>query len=100
MFIKKFKKIIAIATALITICSCTGVFTCANAATSTIVYGDVNADGKVDIGDLVVFNKYLVGACSITNYDEADVNCNGIISALDRDVLAKYLTKSIDSLPV
>jgi hypothetical protein len=53
-----FKKITAVLLAAVTLNVGSAVSFSADAAT---LYGDVNGDGAVDIGDSVSFNKYLAG---------------------------------------
>lgn len=52
--------------------------------------GDVNADGNIDILDLVCLKKYCAGAADI-NKTAANLDSDGIISAGDAAVLRKLL---------
>lgn len=94
-----FKRIAASVTAICAVgtisLSCLSV----DAATNTVLYGDVNMDGAISILDVVSFNKYLFGMCDFTDYQNMDVNCNGLIDYIDRDLISAYITNKIGSLP-
>jgi hypothetical protein len=95
MFTKKSKKFVAVIVALATIGSCVGTFTYANAATSTVIYGDVNGDGTVDLADAVVLNKYLSGNIDIRNITATDVDANCVIDTIDSKILMYRLVGTI-----
>ena len=72
---------------------------------TTILYGDVNGDGKVNTKDDAALARYLA---KWTGYDDttvnteaADVNGDGKVNAKDNAVLARYLAKwtGYDTLP-
>lgn len=66
-----------------------------------IVYGDVNEDGKVTIIDVVMLNKKLMGAETLTETAEvnADVNLDGGLDAIDSLNILKSLVKLL-TLPI
>jgi len=73
-----------------------GTTTTTNAGTSKVLYGDVNVDGKVNIADVVVLNKYLNDAKSYAITDQGKVNadCQSVgngIDALDSDAIIKSI---------
>ncbi|WP_303834350.1 discoidin domain-containing protein [Ruminococcus flavefaciens] len=58
------------------------------------VTGDVNGDGSVAVADLVMLQKYILGAGKLTAPDNADVNGDGNIDVFDLVTLRKLLIKS------
>lgn len=58
------------------------------------VYGDVNADGRIDSLDLVIFKKYLLSQdISVINADNSDINKDDRIDAIDFVQLKALLMK-------
>ena len=58
----------------------------------TVVRGDVNADGTVNMGDLTALIEYLLtNDPSMVNLDNADCNQDGFIQTIDMVVLIDYL---------
>lgn len=56
--------------------------------------GDVNADGDVNVADLVMLQSYLLGKTrTLTDNSAADLNGNGIIDVFDNVRLRKILLK-------
>lgn len=53
--------------------------------------GDVNSDGSVDIADLVMLQKYVLGSGVITDWTAADVCCDGQIDSFDTAMLRRIL---------
>ena len=84
--------------ALVAVCACTAI-AMPVFATGNVLYGDVNQDGIVSMSDIVIFNKYLLGRCDITNYTAADVNQNYLLDYVDRDLIQAYLVQLISALP-
>ncbi|MBE6850438.1 MAG: hypothetical protein E7504_01680 [Ruminococcus sp.] len=66
------------------------------------VYGDVDCNGKVDILDIIVLNKNLLGAADVTPQGKinADVNKDGKPGSDDSLSILKFIVKLIDKLPV
>ena len=58
------------------------------------VTGDVNGDGSVAVADLVMLQKYIIGAGKLTAPDNADVNGDGAVDVFDLVALRKLLIKS------
>ena len=62
--------------------------------THTIIYGDVNSDGKVNAQDRVYLTRYIA---RWDGYDinplTSDVNCDEKINAQDRLILARHLAR-------
>ena len=75
----------------------------ADTATSEIIYGDVNSDGKVNIEDQTKLSRYIAGVSGYslneTEKKAADVNLDGKISIEDKTVLQKYFAGTIKKLP-
>jgi hypothetical protein len=57
------------------------------------VIGDVNGDGEVKVADLVMLQKYIIGAGKLTTPDMGDVNGDGNIDIFDLVALRKLLVK-------
>ena len=55
--------------------------------------GDLNGDGKVNLSDLSIVSDYIKNGTSIANsyIGNADINEDGIIDALDRAYIARYI---------
>lgn len=55
------------------------------------VIGDVNGDGEVKVADLVMLQKYMLGAGKLETPDLADVNSDGNVDVFDLVALRKLL---------
>jgi len=55
------------------------------------VRGDVNADGKADIGDAVACLAFLFGGAELRCQDAADINDDGVLNIADPITLLTYL---------
>ncbi len=66
------------------------------------LYGDADCNGKVDILDIIVLNRNLLGAGELTAQGKAnaDVNNDGKPAADDSLNILKYIVKLLDKLPV
>ena len=62
--------------------------------------GDVNADGEIDILDLMLMTQSIVGMNSLTimQTKAADVNADGVVDVFDLMKVAQYICGMIDSL--
>ncbi|MGN1403293.1 MAG: dockerin type I repeat-containing protein [Ruminococcus sp.] len=60
-------------------------------ASATVLRGDVNGDGYVDITDAVSLNRYLAGGYKVTNMSALDYDRDYIISRADSDALYRFL---------
>ena len=75
--------------------------TTATAAPGDTLYGDTNCDGKVNIADVVVLNKYLNDASSYDIKDQGKINAdccdagNGL-DANDSDAIIKSIVHLVD----
>ena len=68
--------------------------------TPSIVYGDVNGDGKVNNTDAVLVLKYVVGTFTGTiNETAADVNGDNQINNTDAVLILKYAVGTIEKFP-
>jgi hypothetical protein len=65
-------------------------------------YGDANVDGSVNVLDVIVLNKSLMGSGDISEQGalNADVDLSGKLSAADSLLIMKYIVHLIDGLPV
>ena len=58
----------------------------------SFIYGDVNADGSVDVGDVVVLTNYLYrGGPPPQPWVSGDTNCDGYVNVGDVVYLVNYL---------
>jgi len=64
--------------------------------------GDINLDGSIDIADVIVLNKYILGVKSLTDEQRAVADCysDGEINSTDSLTLLKYVLQMIRKLPV
>ena len=64
-----------------------------NAVVETIIYGDINEDGKVNINDLIKLRKNLAGleTLSVNGNKSADVNKDGKVNMNDLIKMRKHL---------
>ena len=65
----------------------------------TPIFGDVNSDGAIDIMDVILLNKYILGSQYLDDYQRkcADVNQDGLLDAGDALNILKYVVGNIDS---
>ncbi len=74
-----------------------------NGGTTNVLYGDVDLSGSVDILDIIVLNKALLGsgeALSEQAMLNADVDLDGKPAAADSLAIMKYIVKIFDKLPI
>ncbi len=67
-----------------------------------IVYGDINADSKIGIGDAIAINKY-INESIVFNKSQikaADLNEDGAVNVDDLNIMLQYLVDIIDEFPV
>ena len=64
-------------------------------------YGDVNLDGKVDLVDAIMINKYLAGQITLSEQatKNADVNADGSLGDGDSTILMRFILMMIPNLP-
>jgi hypothetical protein len=67
-------------------------------------WGDVNCDGVADVGDVVLLNKSIVGAASLSTQGKvnADVYKDSVLNSSDALAILKLLvnTYSYSDLPI
>lgn len=65
----------------------------------TVVYGEVNNDGKIDLKDVLALRKHLA-KMDVETYIEANADCNGdgVIDMKDVLTLRKFLAHLLDTL--
>lgn len=68
---------------------------------STILYGDTNIDGTVDLTDAILLNKACAGTVELSGdaLNNADCDANGDINTNDAIALLRFLVHIINSLP-
>ena len=60
----------------------------------TVLYGDINGDGKINNRDLGLFQKHLNGSDVDVDIEAADVYYDGKVNNRDLGILQKYLNGS------
>jgi len=84
-----------------TAASTTGSGTVTTTATTTSLYGDVNADGIVDIADTVLLARYIAQDNAVkvseAGLQNADCVLDGNIDASDLTAIARYLAHLTDA---
>jgi endoglucanase len=65
------------------------------------LYGDVNADGIIDVGDVILLNKSIVQSATLTDLQKANADAykDGVIDSNDALTILRHLVMSIESLP-
>lgn len=68
----------------------------------TILYGDVNMNGTVDLIDAITINKHLANIVQLSDAQEANADCyqDGTIDEKDANALTGYVILLIDRLPI
>ncbi len=66
------------------------------------VYGDINSDSKIGIGDAIAINKYINGSIVFNESQTkaADLNEDGAVNVDDLNIMLQYLVDIIDEFPV
>jgi len=67
----------------------------------SVLYGDVNLDGRVGLDDAVMLNKAVAGSVVLNENAKSNAECNAApgIDAADSMSLLKFLVHIIDNLP-
>ena len=67
--------------------------------TAVSKYGDVNEDGTVDIMDVIILNKFLLGGKTLSNQAKAnaDVNADNAVNESDSLLLLKAVVSLVDA---
>ena len=86
----KCSKILSAAMAL---CIAAPITASVNAADA--LYGDANADGTVNLSDMIAVSRYLHGKNNDISFELADANKDGSVDSLDLVYLRKLLLKNI-----
>lgn len=64
------------------------------------LYGDVNADGIVNVADIVMMNMYLISSDknAFSSFSEANADCmrDGVIDSFDGVILLNYISQMIE----
>jgi hypothetical protein len=72
-----------------------------SSAVSAQIPGDVNNDGYVDIRDVVLVQRYILGQQMLTptQMTAADVNGDGMVNVVDVNLMMQYIQGYINSFP-
>ena len=72
-----------------------------NTQTGTVLPGDVNCNGQVQINDVVLLNRYLAKTAEVSEQGLKNAECDGDgkIGQGDSSAIKEYLAKLIDVLP-
>ena len=67
----------------------------------SLIYGDINLDGRIDITDAVLLNKYCAGSIEMNADALQNADCDGDkeIGNNDAIVLLKFLVQLVPTLP-
>ncbi len=70
-----------------------------------INYGDCNLDGKVDLLDMILLQKYLSGQIALTRTQMTCANCNQVdgtiaVDDADAEALLQFVVILVDTLPI
>jgi arabinan endo-1,5-alpha-L-arabinosidase len=57
------------------------------------ITGDVNADGSFDVADIVMLEKYILGAGTLTDWLAGDLYNDGVIDVFDKIKMRKEIIK-------
>ena len=73
-----------------------------DAPTGSVLYGDVNLDGRVDITDAVLLNKAVAGSVKLGTqaFSNADCQLDEELNSNDAIALLRFLVHLADALPV
>ena len=69
--------------------------------TPTVIYGDITLDGRVDITDAVLLNKFCSGAVILNDAAKLNSDCDGDgdITGNDAVALLQFLVQIVQKLP-
>ena len=67
----------------------------------SLLYGDVNLDGDIDLADAVLLNKSVAGVVELNDTAKANAHCfaDGVIGSDDSMTLLKFLVHLVNELP-
>ncbi len=60
-------------------------------ASAFVLRGDVDANGKFELADVVMMQKYLLTAGILNDYDMGDMNADGKLNAIDLTIMKREL---------
>ncbi len=88
-------------TETITTASSTGQETTGTSVLLGMLYGDVTLDGKIDLTDAILLNKYCADAVSLNEQAFANADCteDGTVDTNDSIALLRFLVHLINQLP-
>lgn len=87
---KKSTKTLAFLLSMATACTA---FASMPVSAAQVVLGDVNSDGKVSISDVVLLTRYTNEENIAICLENADFNCDGILSAADTTVMLRKIAR-------
>lgn len=64
------------------------------------VNGDVDGDGRINVADVILFRRYLVGYIELEDYQQkaADINHDGKVNGLDLTILRRGIAGGYDNI--
>ncbi len=88
--------IIVLSTVFISNVNATGILLGALPNGTSTIYGDINGNGKINIGDALVLNQYINGerALYVSQVESCDVNADGLVDATDLNLLKQWVSSS------
>ena len=66
----------------------------ASAAAPQTVSGDVDANGRLDVLDIIMLQKYLLNAGSLTSWQVGDINADGSVDIFDLALMKRALLQT------
>ncbi len=71
------------------------------APASSVLIGDVNGDGHIDVADAILILRHIVGLSTLTGIGlvAADVNIDGQVDVADAILILRYIVGLVPSLP-
>ena len=61
----------------------------------SLLMGDVNGDGIVDVTDIIVLQKYLLGMGALPCPEQADLHPDGVIDIFDLGLLKRFFLRKV-----
>ncbi len=91
-------RLISIALTIVTIVGLLPIQALTIGESSQVLYGDADGNGKVDLQDVYLMEKYIADPETAINFTLADVNADGKVDSADVELVKAYLVDNIDSL--
>ena len=74
----------------------------ATAAPASVLYGDINLDGKIELADAVLLNKATADVIVLNDTARTNADCvaDGEVNGRDAIALLQFLVQIVDTLPL